>query len=150
MYMKITKFVASLRNSGLKATTRKVLLYFGLLNVVRFREPRLKLACDIEYSQLPSSTNIPHPVGIAIASCAEIGHNVTILQNVTIGMKDGGCPTICDGAEIHAGAVVIGDVRVGTDAVVGANAVVVDDVPDGATVAGVPARELKKSATVVE
>ncbi|UWG50000.1 hypothetical protein AArcCO_0678 [Halalkaliarchaeum sp. AArc-CO] len=150
MYSKLRTFYEMWRRDGLKQAAREVLIYFNLLNVLRFREPRLRLACDIEHTQLPISTFIPHPVGITIASCAEIGHDVRIGQNVTIGMKDGGCPTICDGAEIHTGAVVIGGVRVGEEAVVGANAVVLDDVPDGVTVVGVPARKIEKRGEIDE
>lgn len=145
MYKQIKKFFDRWRRSGLKSAARNLLIYFNILNVIRFREPRLKLACSIDHPQLPISTYIPHPVGIAIASCAEIGHNVTIYHNVTIGMRDGGCPTICDGAKVYTGAVVIGDIRVGEGAVVGANAVVLDDVPDGATVVGIPARKIQKN-----
>lgn len=144
MYPEIRRFFERWRRSGLKSAVQVLLVYFNILNIIRFREPRLKLACDIDHPQLPSSTTIAHPVGIAIAGCVEMGHNVTIYQNVTIGIKDGGCPTICDGAKIYSGAVVIGDIRVGEDAIVGANAVVLDDVPDGATVSGVPARKIEK------
>lgn len=147
MYSEIKRFFERCRRSGLKVAVRNLLVYFNFLNVIRFREPRLKLACDIEHPQLPASTTITHPVGIAIASCVDIGHNVTIYQNVTIGLRapsEEGCPTICDGATIYTGAVVIGDVRIGEGAVVGANAVVLDDVPDGATVAGLPARKIQK------
>ncbi|MDR5672370.1 serine acetyltransferase [Halalkaliarchaeum sp. AArc-GB] len=150
MYSKLRTFYEMWRRDGLKPAGRNVLIFFNILNVIRFREPRLRLACDIEHTQLPISTFIPHPVGITVASCAEIGHGVRIGQNVTIGLKDGGCPTICDEAEIHTGAVVIGDIRVGEEAVVGANAVVLDDVPDGATVVGVPARNIENRGEFVE
>ncbi|OYR48371.1 serine O-acetyltransferase [Halorubrum sp. Ea8] len=142
MDLKIKSFLEIWCKSGMKSAIRALLVYFNLLNVVRFREPRLRLACDIWHPQLPISTHIPHPVGIIIPKRAEIGHNVSIYQNVTIGVKDGDAPTICDGAEIYSGAVVLGDVRIGEDAVVGANAVVLNDVPDGSTVGGVPARKI--------
>jgi serine O-acetyltransferase len=72
----------------------------------------------------------------------EIGAGVAIAPFVTIGLRAGNLqgPTIEDGAEIGTGAKLIGPIRVGAGARVGANAVVVDDVPAGATVAGVPAR----------
>lgn len=142
LYSELKRFLNRWRKSGLKSAVRNLLIYINFLNVVTFREPRLILACDIDHPQLPVSTTIPHPVGIAIAGCTEIGQNVTIHQNVTIGMKDDGCPTICDGAKIYSGAVVIGDVRVGEGAVVGANAVVLNDVPDETTVVGIPANKV--------
>lgn len=142
MYSKIKTFFELWHESGVKSAIRSLLIYYNLWNVVRFREPRLRLSCDIWHPRLPSSTFIPHPVGIIIPNSAEIGDNVSIHQNVTIGIKDGGAPTICKNAEIYSGAVVLGDVRVGEGAVVGANAVVLDDVPDGSTVAGVPAKKI--------
>jgi serine acetyltransferase len=144
LYSEMKRFLKRCRESGLKSAGRNLLIYFNLLNMIRFRDLRLSLACDIDHPQLPASTTIAHPVGIAIAGCTEIGRNVTIHQNVTIGMKNGGCPTICDGAKIYTGAVVIGDLRIGEGAVVGANAVVLDDVPDETTVVGVPARKIQK------
>jgi serine acetyltransferase len=144
LYSEMNKFLTRWQESGLKSAVRNLLIYFNLLNVIKFREPRLLLACDIDHPQLPVSTTIAHPVGVAIAGCTEIGRNVTIHQNVTIGMKNDGCPTICDGAKIYTGAVVIGDIRVGEGAVVGANAVVLDDVPDGTTVVGIPASKVSK------
>lgn len=73
-----------------------------------------------------------------------IGDDVTIRQNTTFGIArlDGlqDRPVICDGAEIGAGAVILGAVRVGERAIVGANAVVRRDVAPGMIVGGVPAR----------
>ncbi|MGL4314912.1 MAG: serine O-acetyltransferase, partial [Sphingomonas sp.] len=85
---------------------------------------------------------VPHPYGIVIG-VAMIGHDVTILQNVTIGNRgEAGTPgaVIGDGAYLGAGAAVIGAVTIGARARVGANAVVTRDVPPGATAVGIPAR----------
>lgn len=73
-----------------------------------------------------------------------IGDDVTIRQNTTFGiarldaLQDR--PVIGNRAQIGAGAVILGSVLVGDDAVIGANAVVRRDVPDGSVAAGVPAR----------
>lgn len=75
-----------------------------------------------------------------------IGDDVTLRQNTTFGiarlegLQDR--PVICDGAEIGAGAVILGAVKVGEGAIVGANAVVRRDVAPGAIVGGVPAKEI--------
>lgn len=85
----------------------------------------------------------PHPVGIVIGAGVVLGNEVTIYQNVTLGQVRGGYPEICNGAILYANVVVCGPVRVGERAVVGAGSVVVSDVPDGAVVAGTPARILR-------
>jgi serine O-acetyltransferase len=82
-----------------------------------------------------------------IGETAEIGDNVTIYQCVTLGGTNptngkGGKrhPTLCDNVIIGSGAQVIGPIIVGERARVGANAVVTDDVPEGATMIGLKAR----------
>ncbi len=82
-----------------------------------------------------------------IGETAEIGNDVTIYQCVTLGGTNpangiGGKrhPTICDNVIIGSGAQVIGPIEVGRRARIGANAVVTDDVPEGATMIGMKAR----------
>ncbi|WP_228243430.1 serine O-acetyltransferase EpsC [Porphyrobacter sp. GA68] len=82
-----------------------------------------------------------------IGETAEIGDDVTIYQNVTLGGTNPANgiagkrhPTIGDGVIIGSGAQVIGPIVVGRRARIGANAVVLDDVPDGATMVGFKAR----------
>lgn len=82
-----------------------------------------------------------------IGETAEIGDNVTIYQCVTLGGTNptngkGGKrhPTLCDNVIIGSGAQIIGPITVGERARVGANAVVTDDVPEGATMVGMKAR----------
>jgi len=96
---------------------------------------------------------LPHPVGIVIGDTVAIGDGVTIYQHVTIGQsgvqpgRDAPAyPVIADGATLFAGCVVIGGVRVGRNATVGANAVVRASVPDGAVAVGVPARLVQPAA----
>lgn len=78
-----------------------------------------------------------------ILTAQSVGEYVNVYQQVTVGFTDKGNPTICDHAIIYAGAKVIGPVRVGVGAVVGANAVVTKDVPDYAVVVGAPAKIIK-------
>jgi serine O-acetyltransferase len=85
-------------------------------------------------------------LGIVIHARAIIGNDVKISQNVTIGGRSGlaDVPVIEDGVQIGAGACVLGPIRIGSGAVVGANAVVLHDVPSGAVVVGIPARILRE------
>lgn len=80
-----------------------------------------------------------HVVGIVIGQGTVIGDYCKIYQNVTIGQKAGRFPVIGNHVTIYPGAVIIGDVKIGDYAVIGANAVVTKDVPEGAIAVGVPA-----------
>lgn len=83
---------------------------------------------------------MPHPNGIVIHPGASIGPNCLILQQVTIGYKDTGIPTIGGHVDIGAGAKVLGGIVVGNHVAIGANAVVLGDVPDCHMAVGVPAQ----------
>lgn len=81
-------------------------------------------------------------LGIVVHARAVIGNGVKIGQNVTIGGRSGllEVPVIEDEVEIGAGACVLGPIRIGRGARIGANAVVIQDVPPGAVAVGVPAQ----------
>src|SRR5262249_37896762 len=82
---------------------------------------------------------MPHPYGIVIHSRSVIGRGVTVMQQVTIGSKDVGenlAPVIEDDVNIGAGAKVLGDLRVGRGAGVGANGVDTRSVPPPHPVVG--------------
>lgn len=82
---------------------------------------------------------IAHPRGVVIVA-SHIGQNCSVIANVTVGMRNEyRFPEIGDDVFIGAGARVLGGIKVGDGAKIGANAVVIDDVPPGATVVGIPA-----------
>jgi len=86
---------------------------------------------------------LDHATGIIVGAFAVVGDGVTILQNVTIGRKQalpGRSPRIGRGVLLSAGATILGGVRVGDFAKIGAGALVEHDVPSGCTAVGVPAR----------
>jgi serine O-acetyltransferase len=87
-------------------------------------------------------------IGIVIHKDARIGRDVLISPGVVIGGRSElrGAPIIEDGARIGAGAKVLGPIRIGARAQVGANAVVLHDVAPGETVAGIPARPIRRSS----
>lgn len=92
---------------------------------------------------------LPHPTSIVIGEGVVIGSFVTIYQSVTIGgrvigdWKRGNYPVISDGCVIFAGAVIVGKVIVGRNCIIGANSVVIDDIPDNSVAVGAPARVVK-------
>lgn len=79
--------------------------------------------------------NLPHGLyGIIVSRNAIIGENCTIFHQVTIGEGRGGAPIIGDNCYIGAGAKIIGNIMVGNNMKIGANCVVVEDIPDNCTV----------------
>ena len=89
---------------------------------------------------------IDHATGVVIGETAEIGNDVTLYHGVTLGgltlSKGKRHPTVGDRVMIGAGAKVLGPLTIGNDSRIGANAVVVHDVPAHSVIVGVPGRIL--------
>ena len=86
-------------------------------------------------AQFASAPKLPHGLnGIIVSHNAVIGENCTIFHQVTIGEGRGGAPVIGNNVLIGAGARVIGGIRIGDNVRIGAGCVVMQDVPDNATV----------------
>ena len=97
-------------------------------------------------AKLGKNLMLPHPNGVVIHEDAVVGDDCMIMQQVTIGMiGDGEVPIVGNKVYIGAGAKIIGKVRIGDGARIGANAVVTTDVPAGCTAVGVPAKIIKRS-----
>ena len=94
---------------------------------------------------------IDHGMGVVIGETAVIGDDVTLYQGVTLGgtswQKGKRHPTLGDRVVVGAGAKVLGPFTVGHDAKVGSNAVVTKEVPEGATVVGIPGRVVVQKGT---
>ena len=97
---------------------------------------------------------IDHGMGVVIGETSEIGDNVTIYHNVTLGGSSPSIdserqrhekrhPTIGNDVVIGSGAQIIGPIKVGNNSRIAANAVVVKDVPENATMVGIPAKAVK-------
>ncbi len=90
---------------------------------------------------------IDHGLGVVIGETAEVGADCTLYQGVTLGgtswEQGKRHPTLADDVVVGAGAKVLGPIHVGSGARIGSNAVVVKDVPDNATMVGIPARVAK-------
>lgn len=85
-----------------------------------------------------------HSVGVVINGAVRGGSGIHIEHQVTIGAQRRQSPTLGDNIFIGAGAKIVGGVTVGDGAQIGANAVVLHDVPPGATAVGVPARIIEQ------
>ena len=101
-------------------------------------QSELHLNCDIG-----GGLRLTHPTGIIIHPQAKIGVNCMIFQQVTLA----GAVVLGGHVDVGAGAKLIGPLKVGDHARIGANAVVTRDVPAGATVAGIPARVIDSEVT---
>jgi len=112
----------------------------------------VKFGVDIHpAARLGQGIMLDHATGLVVGETAVVGNNVSILQSVTLGGtgKDEGDrhPKIGDGVLISAGAKILGNIRVGTGAKVGAGSVVLEEVPEHTTVAGVPAKIVGRPAS---
>lgn len=146
---------------GLTTVARQVLTTdsFQILALVRLRERArslhvpgvnhlLRRALSAVYGieignavTLGAGVDFVHPVGVVVGGDAKVGDRVKFMGGNTVGTaKENGHPVIDDDVIVGAGARILGPVHVGARAVIGANAVVLDDVPADAVVVGIPAR----------
>ena len=90
---------------------------------------------------------IDHGMGVVIGETAELGDRITIYHGTTLGgtgkEKGKRHPTVGNNVVIGAGSKVLGNIKIGSNSKIGANSVVLDDVPEGATVVGIPGKVVK-------
>jgi len=105
-------------------------------------------------AKLGKGVFIDHGMGVVIGETAIVGDNVLLYQGVTLGgtgiEKGKRHPTIKDNVVIGAGAKVLGNIIIGDSSYIGANAVVVKDVPPNSTVVGVPGRITKQDGKKID
>ncbi len=97
---------------------------------------------------------IDHGAGVVIGETAEVGDDVTLYHGVTLGgttwSKGKRHPTLGNGVVVGAGAKILGPITLAENVRVGANSVVVKDVPAGRTVVGIPARMVSRSSVATD
>jgi serine acetyltransferase len=112
----------------------------------------LRLATTVLYGieigneiELGDGVNFAHTLGTVIGGTSKVGARVKFMGNNTVGTaKDNGCPIIEDDVVVGCGARILGPIRIGRGAFIGANAVVLSDVPAGAIMSGIPAKEHRR------
>ena len=97
---------------------------------------------------------IDHGMGVVIGETAIVGENVTLFQGVTLGGTGKECgkrhPTVGDNVVIGTGAKILGNIEIGSNSYIGANAVVLKSVPANSTVVGVPGRITKQDGKKID
>lgn len=121
----------------------------GLKFIARFISQAGRLLTGIEIhpaAKIGRRVFIDHGMGLVIGETAEVGDDVTLYHGVTLGgvslKQEKRHPTIGNCVVVGSGAQVLGPITVGEKALIGANAVVLSDVPPGVTMVGIPARQV--------
>ena len=126
-------------------------LRYALLFPIALIKRTLEIFVGVElarYARIGRRLRIEHWGGIVIHGCAVIGDDCLIRHGVTLGNRGNdnlSAPVLGDRVDIGAGAKLLGQIIIGNDVQIGANAVVLRDIPSGATAVGVPARILRKA-----
>ncbi len=106
----------------------------------------IELPCE---AQIGRNFVIDHFGGIIISGYAQFGDNCRVRNGVVVGLRrveEKSAPIIGDNVDIGAGAKLLGPIRIGNNVLIGANAVVLCDVPDNSIAVGVPARVKPRDA----
>ena len=122
------------------------------MTVLLLHRYSIRFGIDISRdAHIGSGLYIGHFGGIVVNAAVVIGDNCNLSQGVTLGQVNrgpkAGCPTIGNNVYIGPGAKIIGRIHVGDHAAVGANAVVLEDVPPNVSVGGVPARVISETGS---
>ena len=140
-FCELLTFYVMVRNIFYARVAYRHHYYAKVLSVFARPLPLLDISSTAE---IGGGLIVQHGYGTIIAP-RKIGKNCWVNQGVTIGYtNDNDCPTLGDNVTVYAGAKILGDVHVGNNVVVAANAVVVKDVEDNCIVGGVPAKVIKR------
>jgi serine O-acetyltransferase len=121
-------------------------ILYKLFKIIAESITGTELPCEVLVGR---RLRIEHSFDIVVSGDAVIGDDVVLRNGVTIGLRHEGkrgSPVIGNRVDIGAGAKILGPIQIGDDVSIGANAVVIRDVPSSSIAVGVPARILTKSA----
>lgn len=162
------------RDPAARTYIEVVLLYSGLHAIVMYRIAHFLLSVRVPFiprflsqlarfftgieihpgAKIGQSLFIDHGMGVVIGETSVVGDNVTLYQGVTLGgtgkEKGKRHPSIGDNVVIGTGAKVLGNITIKENSYIGANAVVLKDVPANSTVVGVPGRITKQDGKKIE
>jgi serine O-acetyltransferase len=162
------------RDPAARSYVEVVLLYSGLHALVLHRIAHLFLKLKVPFlprllsqiarfftgieihpgAQIGEALFIDHGMGVVIGETSVVGKNVTLYQGVTLGgtgkEKGKRHPNIGDNVVVGTGAKILGNITVGENSYIGANAVVLKDVPPNSTVVGVPGRITKQEGRKID
>jgi serine O-acetyltransferase len=132
------------------AIVRKPLSFtYKLLKTISEILTGIELPCEVVIGR---RFKIDHFGGIIISGDAIFGDDVLIRNGVTVGLRHTGvrgAPVIGNRVDIGAGAKILGPITIGDDVVIGANAVVIEDVPNNSLAVGVPARIISRNRSLL-
>lgn len=162
------------RDPAAKGFIQVVLLYPGLHAIIAHRMNHFFWKCKVPFlprafsqlvrwmtgveihpgARIGKGLFIDHGMGVVVGETAILGDNVTLFQGVTLGGtgKEQGKrhPTIGHNVVVGAGAKVLGNITVGDNSYIGANAVVIRDVPPNSTVVGVPGHVTRQDGKKID
>lgn len=123
------------KSNNLIKKNNKFLAYYYMNKMYK------KYGCTISpKAEIGKNLKLPHPGGIVIGAESKIGDNVIIYQNVTLGRKKGevlGCPIIENNVTIYCNSVLIGNITIGENTVIGCNSTVLKSVEANSKCVGV-------------
>lgn len=161
------KYFRNLLTLFVGPTSSRIYILIRIMQAARQRDYRvLALLCSrrlqrrgvyvSSHAKISQGIRLPHPTAIVIGEGVVIQPNVTVYQSVTLGgrvtgdWKKGNYPTIGTGSVLFSGVVVAGKVKVGKNCIIGANSVVLSDIPDNSVAVGAPARVVRSLNQSVE
>lgn len=111
------------------------------LKKIRIQKLLKKQGIEIgEFAKIGKGFSMPHPIGIVIGKNVIIGEFCTVYQGVTIGQIEGKYPKIGKNVCIYPNSIIIGDINIGNNVIIGAGSIVVKDIPDNTIVKALSAK----------